>query len=317
MSSNPNPSSSSSSTYNQLVPKLTGANYATWKTKMEMLLIRAGLWSIVSQRKLRPTPTTASGSASSSRTRSNTAGPSSDDNDTAVQKWDENAERATAEIFLYLDERVERRVLKIRNPVELWGKLQTFYERKGFSSRFYLWQKLFTLKLADYRKRDEGNTIELYLDAFRSHVQQLRSSGAPVSNEIEASALLNGLDDGYESFIVSTTQSIRQTADDEIDVEQLVSQLCDEDRRRTSGQTSTEIGDPNTGSALNAHGKRRYPSQSDKPRPTCNHCDRDGHRQDDCWELHPEKKPDRRSKRPKHGNSLLAHGIAEYECDLL
>jgi len=315
MSSNPNPSSSSSSTYNQLGPKLTGANYATWKTKMEMLLIRGGLWSIVSQRKLRPTLTTASGSASSSRTRSNTAGPSS--NDEAAQKWDEDAERATAEIFLYLDERVERRVLNIRNPVELWGKLQTFYERKGFSSRFYLWQKLFTLKLADYRKRDEGNTIELYLDAFHSHVQQLRSSGAPVSNEIEASALLNGLEDGYESFIVSTTQSICQTADDEIDVEQLVSQLCDEDRRRASGQTSTEIGDPNTGSALNVHGKKRYPSQSNKPRPTCNHCDRGGHWQDDCWELHPEMKPDRRSKRPKHGNSLLAHGIAEYECDLL
>jgi hypothetical protein len=151
MSSNPNPSSSStSSTYNQLVPKLTSANYATWKMKMEMLLIRAGLWSIVSQRKLRPTPTTASDSVSSSRTRSTTAGPSSDDNDAAVQKWDEDAERATAEIFLYLDERVERRVLNIRNPVELWGKLQTFYERKGFSARFYLWQKLFTLQHADY-----------------------------------------------------------------------------------------------------------------------------------------------------------------------
>jgi hypothetical protein len=93
MSSNPNPSSSStSSTYNQLVPKLTGANYATWKTIMEMLLIRAGLWSIVSQRKLRPTPTTTSVSVSSSRTRRTTAGPSSDDNDAAVQKWDEDAE---------------------------------------------------------------------------------------------------------------------------------------------------------------------------------------------------------------------------------
>jgi len=275
---------------------------------MEMLLIRAGLWSIVSQRKLRPTPTTASGNATgSSRTRSNTAGPSSDDNDAAVQKWDEDAERATAEIFLYLDERVERRVLNIRNPVELWGKLQTFYERKGFSSRFYLWQKLFTLKLADYRKRDEGNTIELYLDAFRSHVQQLRSSGAPVSNEIEASALLNGLDDGYESFIVSTTQSIRQTADDEIDVEQLVSQLCDEDRRRTSGQTSTEIGDPNTGSALNAHGKRRYSSQSDKPRLTCNHCERPGHKQNDCWILYPEKKNGlRRDSKRQKGHANLA-----------
>jgi hypothetical protein len=195
--------------------------------------------------------------------------------------------------------------------------MQTFYKRKGFSSRFYLWQKLLTLNLGDYRNHNEGNTISLYLDAFCSHLQQLRSSGAPVSNEIEASALPNGLDDGYESFIVSTTQCICQTADDEIDVEQLVSQLCDEDRQRTSDQTSSEIGDPNTGSALNAHGKRRYLSQSDNSCLTCNHCDKGGHQQDDCWELHPEMKPDWRSKRPKHGNSLLAHGIAEYECDLL
>jgi len=200
--------------------------------------------------------------------------------------------------------------------VELWGKLQTFYERKGSSARFYLWQKLFTLQLADYRKH-EGNAMELYLDAFRSNVQQLRSPGDLVSNEIEASALLNGLNDGFKNFIVSTTQSIRQTADTEFDVEQFVSQLCDEDRRCASGQTSTEIGHPKTRSALNVHGKRRYPSQSNKPCPICNHCDRDGHQQDVCWELHPEKKPDRRSRRPIQGSSLVAHGIAEYDCDLL
>jgi hypothetical protein len=106
MSSNPNPSSSSSSsTDNQLLLKLTGANYTTCSTKMEILLVHAGLRLIVSQRKLRPTPTTPSGiSTGSSRTLSNTAGPSSDDNDAAVQMWDEDAERATAKIFLYLDE---------------------------------------------------------------------------------------------------------------------------------------------------------------------------------------------------------------------
>jgi hypothetical protein len=60
--------------------------------------------------------------------------------------------------------------------VEFWGKVQTFYERKGFSARFYFWQKLFALQLADYRKHG-GNAMEFYLDAFRAHVQQLRSSG--------------------------------------------------------------------------------------------------------------------------------------------
>jgi hypothetical protein len=118
--------------YNHLVPKLNGTSYATWKSKMEMLLIREGHWSIVSQRKLRPTATTGTGTRSaysSSRTRRNTTEPTNDKDDAALE-WDENAERATATIFLYLDEHVEHAVIDIRNPVELWEKLKTIYERK-------------------------------------------------------------------------------------------------------------------------------------------------------------------------------------------
>jgi hypothetical protein len=72
--------------------------------------------------------------------------------------------------------------------------------------------------------------MDLDLDTYRSHVQQLRSSGATVNNKIEALVLLNGFDKGYASFIVSTTQFFRQRATEEIDVAQLISQLRDEDR---------------------------------------------------------------------------------------
>jgi hypothetical protein len=88
---------SSSSSYNHLVPKLNNSNYATWKTKMEMLLIREGLWSIVSQRKVCPTVTTATESTTSGsrRTRANTVIVSpSNDNNAATLEWDENAEAA-------------------------------------------------------------------------------------------------------------------------------------------------------------------------------------------------------------------------------
>jgi len=237
---------SESSTYNQLVPKLPSVNYATWKPEMEMLLTCAGFWSIVSQCMLCTTPTTTSGSASSTHTCCNTAGPSSDANYSAVQRWHKAAKRATAVILLYLGKHIKRRVLNIQNPVQIWVKLQTFSERKGFSAHFYRWQNLITLQLADYQKH-EGNVMELYLDAFHSHVQPLCSSGALVSNEIEASSLLKGLDDGYDSSIVSTTQSIGQTADAKLDVEQLVSQLCNGDCWCISGHTATEISDPNTG----------------------------------------------------------------------
>ena len=73
-----------------------------------------------------------------------------------------------------------------------------------------------------------------------------------------------------------------QTRQPEIDVERLISQLCDESRRRTAG---TEIRNPyiqTNGNALVASRKR--------PRLTCG---RNGHERNDCWDLHPEKRPSR------------------------
>jgi hypothetical protein len=99
----------------------------------------------------------------------------------------------TTTLFLYLDERAECIVIDIGNLVELCEKLKTTNQRNGFSSQFYVWQKLFTLQLADYRKRDEGNVMEYYLDAYRLHIQKFCSSGCAVNNEIEASVFFNGL----------------------------------------------------------------------------------------------------------------------------
>ena len=58
------------------------------------------------------------------------------------------------------------------------------------------------------------------------------------------------------------------------------------------GMEPVEIGISSTGSALYSNRKRQWSqrSQSDKPRPICNYWEREGHKQDNCWDLHPEKK---------------------------
>jgi hypothetical protein len=63
------------------------------------------------------------------------------------------------------------------------------------------------LRLADHLKSNENNAMTLYLDAHRSLFQQLRSAGAAIGNETEASVLLSGFEDIYESFVIATTQS--------------------------------------------------------------------------------------------------------------
>uniref|UniRef100_A0A5S6QFI5 DUF4219 domain-containing protein n=1 Tax=Trichuris muris TaxID=70415 RepID=A0A5S6QFI5_TRIMR len=39
-----------------LITKLNGSNYQLWKLKMKVLLLRDGLWDVVNQMKLEPTP---------------------------------------------------------------------------------------------------------------------------------------------------------------------------------------------------------------------------------------------------------------------
>jgi hypothetical protein len=147
-----NPLSSSSSTYNQLLPKLNGTNYAMWKTKIEILLIRERLLLVVCQRQLCPTPPASS---AGSRTRNNTTSP---EIDAAALEWDENAEQVTTMIFLYLDEHAERFVIDICNPVELWEKLKTTYERKESPFRFYLGKSFLPFSVL---------TIEIMMEEMR------------------------------------------------------------------------------------------------------------------------------------------------------
>ena len=304
---------SSSYSYTRLVPLLNGTNYATWATKMEMLLIRERLWAIVAERRPRPQPSGAAGPAT--RNTGRDAG-----NDEEIAKWEDDAERATSTIFLHLDERAEKHVQSLREPVAIWKKLKDIYERRGFSARFYLWQKLFTLQIADYRKNNgDDKAMELYIDAFRSHCQQLRSSGAEISNEIEASVLLNGLDNGFESFLIATTQAFRQNDDAEIDVENLIMQLTDETRRRTEMRNGSSSGNNSASTptglhhsdALVASGRGRGKRGRDE---SCNHCKKPGHVQDDCWTKYPEKKP-KRFRGAGESAALHAHAVGPVNGD--
>jgi hypothetical protein len=230
---------------------------------MEMLLIREGLWSIVCERRLIPGP-----QAHAQRT-----------------KWEEDSDKATATIFLYLGDRAERHVHKLRDPVLIWKRLREVYELRGFSARFYLWQKLFTLRHADYQS-EGAKATESYVDSCRSLCEQLRSSGAEVSDEIEASALLNGLDKSYESFVVTTTQSFRSNGNGgqgEINVEDLISQILDEDRRHIASGSGTHSTDSQALTARTTTNKR--------PRYQCDHCYRTGHTKERCWDIHPHLRP--------------------------
>ena len=78
-----------------------------------MVLIREKLWSIVCERRIKPDSSTK-----------------------AQAKYDDDAERATATIFLYLSETVERYVRDLRDPVIIWAKLKEVFATIGFTARY-------------------------------------------------------------------------------------------------------------------------------------------------------------------------------------
>jgi hypothetical protein len=91
---------------------------------MEMVLIREKLWGIVCERRTKP----ESGAK-------------------AQADFEEDAESATATIFLYLSETAERYVRDVRDPVALWAKLKEVFFKVGFAVRYNLWKKLFSIEV--------------------------------------------------------------------------------------------------------------------------------------------------------------------------
>jgi hypothetical protein len=192
----------------------------------------------------------------------------------------------------------------------------------------------YILRPADYGKSDEENLMLLYINADQALCQQLRTAGAIIDNLTTHQVILFSLGDSYKSFIIATTQFIRQSDNDNknyINVDHLIGQLLDKDRRQKGvrhGVTEPgEIASLSTRSALYSNRKQSWfqwsqsqQSQFNKPCPICNYCEREGHKQDNCWDLHPEKKTEFRYT--KHARlaaasiALASAGITPGERDL-
>ena len=248
--------SASTSKLSVRIDQLTAYNYDTWKTKMEMLLIWERLWAVVSEKKTRP------------KAKGKEKEDSDEPTDTQLA-FDEEAEQATATIFLYLSDSVGRNVRGIRDPVQLWKKLHDLYSQTGFSTCHWLWQRLFKAELRGYKSAIE------YTEEIRSIVEQLKDAGFEVHDEILAMALLQGLDGSYKAFVSFTTQVYR--TDKTISFDKLVANIIDESWRMGLEEQELER-------ALRA-------TDSAKGKGRCGHCRKIGHRSKNCWTKHPELRP--------------------------
>jgi len=205
---------------------------------MEMVLIREKLWSIVCERRARP----------------------DSDKPKLLEAYEEDAERAMATIFLYLDDNTERYVRDLRDPVLIWKKLNKVCQSNGYAARFNLWKGLFTIGI--------DKSVSEYMDKIREIELALREAGADPPEELVVSAALFGLGTRFGTLITVITHGDPPTLD------KLSAILLDEEAKANIGS--------------GPHLEGAYLARSSV---VCWHCQKPGHKQERCYLLHPELRP--------------------------
>ena len=144
--------------------KLCGAStYATWKFKMQSLLVSDGLWKCV----------------------------------TGADTDPDRDERALAKINLNVKRTVYPNPYAIvkEKAKDAWNALEATFQDKGHKRKYVLHRSLFRIELANFE------SIEAYVGHILLVHQTLADIGAPFSYDILTNIMLGGLPDSFATVI--------------------------------------------------------------------------------------------------------------------
>lgn len=196
---------------------LDETNYHYWVMRMEAELIRRDLWSaVVVDEEL--------------------DGKSEAEVAAAVAAWkakrtSKKMAEARAEIVARVSDTQLDHFLLLRDPKEIWETLAGIHVARGLATRLALRRKFLRLV------KDEKENMSAWIGQVKRMGFQLATIGVEVSDEDRILALTNGLDDSYESFVISLDSTLPQDLTLTYVVDRL---LNDEMRRGNKGVTVKE-----------------------------------------------------------------------------
>ena len=135
-----------------LIP-LNGSNYPTWKIQCRMMLMKEGLWKIVTGEETEP----------------------NDEGQRA--KFAMRRDRALATVVLSVDPSILYIIGNPEDSVVVWKKLANQYENKTWARRLDLRPKLHSMKLI------EGNSSQGHVKEMTELFDFLSVAGETVSEE--------------------------------------------------------------------------------------------------------------------------------------
>ena len=177
------------------VVKLNNENYQLWKFKIEMLLIKEDLWTVIND----DVPTTL------------------------TDAWTKKDNQARATICLLVEDNQIENIREQKTAKDIWNKLKTIHERDNLTSKLYLLRKLYSIK---YK---EGTPMQEHITKILEIVSKLRAVKEEIKDTHIGALILCSLPNSYESLITA----LEAWPEKELSLELIKNKVLDEANRRS------------------------------------------------------------------------------------
>jgi hypothetical protein len=238
-------------------------NYSEWVIRMEAELIRRELLDVVVyDDNVEGTP---------------------EEVEAAKKKWmAKRSKKKLAEARAEIIRRVKDSQLphmRSRDPMEIWDTLAQVHTARGFATRLALRRKFLRLV------KGAGESMSGWIGRVKGLSFKLENIGVVVTDEDRILALTNGLDDSYESFVIS----LDATPADKLTLEHVVDRLLNEEVRRDNKGVEDGKGTAKEKAYAVAAGGSGSGASGGGPR-ICWRCGKTGHIKAFCKEVPEETK---------------------------
>ena len=163
-----------------VVVPLKGSNYVTWKVQCRMALMKEGLWGIVNGTETAPPEEEADKRA----------------------KFMTKRDRALALVVLSVDPALLYLLGDPEDPVAVWNKLSTQFQKKTWANKLHLRKKLYSLRL------NEGDSVQEHIRMMTEVFEELAVIGDPLKEEDQVVYLLASLPESYDMLVTALEASV-------------------------------------------------------------------------------------------------------------
>src|SRR5271170_3482675 len=269
------------------IEKLNESNYRSWSQVVESHLDDQDLWEVVQGNDKKPERPSTSIPQSSEQAATEAAA-EMEEYETKLEAWTKKAKKAWKMIISTISASVMTYVEGTKDPAEMWTILEGRYKPKTRVTLRQLQRQFNTMKMMD----DDGD-MEKHLQGVERLKRQIEEQGEQISDSSYVSVLLNCAPSRYDVQI-----SILEAQDD-VTSTIIINRLLEEYRKfliAKPEETKMAMLTNQRKGANQKGGKSKNGRAPTKFDGKCNHCNKRGHKEDQCWVKHPELRPEKGRK---------------------